>query len=161
MKITTVSILLLFVTLTAFGQTKSTHSERHEKIQSMKIAYLTDKLQLKPEEAQKFWPVFNEYDAQRHDLEKAIYKSNYVGADSLTKLTEKQISAMVANRLDMEQKLINLRINYYQKFEKILPENKVYLLFEAEAGFKRMLLEHIQEIRNAGKESDSQEDSKK
>ena len=160
MKRTSVCLILMFATLVSFGQSKSSRNEIHEKIQSMKIAYLTDKLQLKPEEAQKFWPVFNEYDTQRHDLEKAIFKSNYVDADSLNKLTEKQISVMVTNRLDMEQRLINLRINYYQKFEKILPENKVYLLFEAEAGFKKMLLEHLQEIRNTGKDNDPSDDDK-
>ncbi len=42
---------------------------RAEKIQSLKIAFITQKLQLTPDEAQKFWPVYNQYDKEVHSIE--------------------------------------------------------------------------------------------
>ena len=42
---------------------------RAEKIQSLKIAFITQKLQLTPDEAQKFWPVYNQYDNEIHSLQ--------------------------------------------------------------------------------------------
>ena len=41
-----------------------------EKIRSYKIAYLTEKLNLTENEAQKFWPIYNKYDKKMMQLRK-------------------------------------------------------------------------------------------
>ncbi len=153
MKRTAIVVLLFAASIFAFGQHNHSASDHHEKIQSMKIAYLTEKLQLNPQEAEKFWPVFNEYDTQRHDLERSLFRGNYVKNDSLQNMSDKDVTLLISNRLNKEQQLIDIRKEYYKKFEKVLPIKKVYLLFEAEAGFKRMLLEHIQGERSERKEN--------
>ena len=52
-------LLIFFVMLGSLSQIKA---QDGEKIQSLKIAFITQKLQLTPDEAQKFWPVYNQYD---------------------------------------------------------------------------------------------------
>jgi Spy/CpxP family protein refolding chaperone len=44
--------------------------EKKENIEAMKIAFITNKLELSPEEAQKFWPVYNQYNEKLKDLRK-------------------------------------------------------------------------------------------
>ena len=39
-----------------------------EKVEAHKIAFITNELNLTPEESQKFWPIYNEYSAKERDL---------------------------------------------------------------------------------------------
>ena len=46
------------------------HNDREEQIASLRVAFLTKKLDLSPTEAQQFWPVYNAYSDQISDLQK-------------------------------------------------------------------------------------------
>ena len=61
MKHTFITLFFIAITLNTFGQRK----ERHERIQALKVAFITEKLELTPEEAQQFWPVFNAIEKQK------------------------------------------------------------------------------------------------
>ena len=50
--------VFLFCSLSIFAQKKR---ESREKIRTLKIAYVTEKLNLTENEAQKFWPIYNTY----------------------------------------------------------------------------------------------------
>jgi hypothetical protein len=52
-------LLVLLLTLGSLSQIKA---QNGEKIQTLKIAFITQKLQLTPDEAEKFWPIYNQYD---------------------------------------------------------------------------------------------------
>ena len=45
-------------------------NDKRENIEAMKIGFITKKLDLTPEEAQKFWPVYNQYNDKMKDLRK-------------------------------------------------------------------------------------------
>ena len=42
--------------------------ETQEKFRSMKIAYFTEELEFTSQEAEKFWPIYNEYEKKKSDL---------------------------------------------------------------------------------------------
>jgi hypothetical protein len=57
-------ILFLFLSLpfsAAAQEEEAGNMNDQKKIQAMEVAYITKELNLSPEEAQKFWPVFNKY----------------------------------------------------------------------------------------------------
>jgi hypothetical protein len=45
----------------SFANAQNGNGQRQEKIQALKIAFITQKLKLTPAEAEKFWPVYNQY----------------------------------------------------------------------------------------------------
>ena len=51
------STLAFLLTIVAMGQPRL--NQKREQIKALKIAYITDELKLTPEEATKFWPLFN------------------------------------------------------------------------------------------------------
>ena len=65
-------ILILFVILGSFSGIKAqdVNESKAERIQALKIAFITQKLQLTADEAQKFWPVYNQYDNEIRSLPK-------------------------------------------------------------------------------------------
>lgn len=94
-----------------------------EKIQSLKIAFITQKLQLTPDEAQKFWPIYNQYDQEIRAL---------------------QLNDKNGPVIENEEKLLNIRKKYMTSFEKVIGPQKVNRLFNAERDFREILIRRLQ-----------------
>ena len=113
-------LLILIIILGSLSVTKA--QVPGEKIQSLKIAFITQKLQLTPDEAQKFWPIYNEYDNEIRGIE--------LSSDP--------------NPLGKEEKLLDVRKKYLGEFEKILGPDKTNGLFNAERDFRGILIRRLQ-----------------
>lgn len=98
------------------------------RIEALKIAYLTNKLKLSPEEAQKFWPIYNQYN------------------DDVRKLrTEQRLQKLP--ELTVEERMLNIRKKYNDEFSRALTSEKVNNFFRAEREFNGMLQKELLERR--------------
>ena len=111
----------------AFSQKKV--NENEEKIQALKIAFLTQKLQLTSAEAEKFWPVYNQYDREIQNLRKGRKETDV---------------------LENEQKLLDIRKKYKPKFENVLGPNKYNTLYNAEREYRNLLIRRLKNSRGRG-----------
>ncbi|HEY4798337.1 MAG TPA: Spy/CpxP family protein refolding chaperone, partial [Bacteroidia bacterium] len=116
---------------------------RKEKVESMRIGFLTQKLDLTPEEAQKFWPVYNEFHKKREELHKKHREEIKDSKDNFDSLSDKQIEAIVDNEMVFRQKNLDLEKEYHSKFKAVLPIKKVAKLYRAEDQFSHHLLDQI------------------
>jgi hypothetical protein len=98
------------------------------RIEALKIAYLTKKLNLSTEEAQKFWPIYNEY----------------MGEIRKTRLDARQNQE---GEIPTEEKLLNIRKKYNGEFNKALSSEKVNTFFKAEKEFGTVLQKELMERR--------------
>jgi Na+-translocating ferredoxin:NAD+ oxidoreductase RNF subunit RnfB len=98
------------------------------RVEALKIAYLTQKLNLSTEEAQRFWPIYNKYAAE-------IRKVRVDGR--LNKEPE----------IEIEEKLLNIRKKYNGEFTKALSAEKVNAFFKAEKDFGTVLQKELMERR--------------
>jgi hypothetical protein len=140
-------ISMLFVSGIAFGQDPMDHmpppnDKIAAKIEAQKVAFITRILDLTPEEAQKFWPLYNEYNAKERELRPNFKKQRPKD------ISEEEANELIDNFFDNEQKRLNLTKNYYEKFKMILPAKKVVKLHFAERRFKEELLKRIKERRD-------------
>jgi 16S rRNA U1498 N3-methylase RsmE len=119
--------------------------ERKEKVEAMKIAYLTNQLDLSPSEAQQFWPVFNEYETKIQAIRQSRRKDKKEGSDNLDQLTDKEVETLIDSEVGFRQKELDLLKEYHAKFKAVLPIRKVAKLYRAQEDFKRELLKKIQE----------------
>ncbi len=134
MRKTTVCLSLLLGLIPLLSQAQPRPME--ERIDALRIAFFTEKMQLTPEESQNFWPLYNEY----QDKEKSIRKS-YRDDKSLELMSDAEAEKLIENSFEMEEKLLDLRREYYQKMRRVLPVRKVALLSRIERQFKERLLE--------------------
>ncbi|PCJ28367.1 MAG: hypothetical protein COA97_01695 [Flavobacteriales bacterium] len=144
--ITTLTLALLLSTL-VFGQGEKNKRPSKEKIKTMKIGYITNKLSLTSEEAQKFWPVYNEFEAKMDAMRKKR-KEAHRGIKSNTELSNSEVEKMVDNHIIMEQKELDIKKQYHAKFKAVLPIKKVAKLYRANQGFKRDLLKKIRDHKS-------------
>ncbi len=109
-----------------------------KRIEALRIAYITEKLQLTSAEAQVFWPVFNEYQAKLKEARKQsrLDELNDNSSDA-------DIEKAAAAYFDAETRIIALQKEYFVQLKKVLPLKKVAKLYKIEREFKARLLEHI------------------
>lgn len=121
--------------------------EKNDNIESMKIAYLTTKLDLTPEEAQKFWPVYNQYTEKLQELRKKRRQDEREAKRNLEEMTDKEVEQAIDNDLAFRQKELDLQNEYNVKFKAVLPIRKVSRLYHAEEQFKRVLIDKLKNDR--------------
>ena len=118
--------LLILLGLPFLGysqQDESGNINDRKKIQAMEVAYITKELDLSPQEAEKFWPVFNKY---REDV-KGV-------------LTDKNIS----DQLEKQQRVLDLRKKYRTDFTRILTQDRANRVFSSEDQFRQMVRREFQ-----------------
>ncbi len=115
-------LLILIVLLGSLSCFKA-RAQDGEKIKALKIAFITQKLQLTPDEAQKFWPIYDQYENEIKGL---------------------QLDNKNGPALENEEKLLNIRKKYLNSFEKVLGPQKTNKLFNAERDFREVLIRRLQ-----------------
>lgn len=113
----------------------------------MKIGFLTDRLELTPEEAKTFWPVYNKYSDELEQLRKGRRENIINARENFDDMSDAELEKTVDNEILFRQNEIDLLKKYHPQFKKILPIRKVAKLYKAEEEFKRKLLEMLKERR--------------
>lgn len=114
-----------------------------EKIEALRIAFLTRYLDLSAEEAQKFWPVYNKMQGEIKvilDKEKDLREGK-----KIDKMTDEELTKMINDHFDNEQKLLDIKKKYAEEFKKVLVLKKVALLADAENEFRREMIKHARD----------------
>lgn len=116
----------------------------NEKIEAMKIGFITKRLDLTPEESQKFWPVYNQFEAEKKQI-----RQTTIGTVKELKedgdFTNAEAEQAIAKHIEFKAKDLDLTKKYVVEFRKILPATKVAKLITAEEHFKKMLMKQAQQ----------------
>lgn len=122
------------------------NNEHNDKVEAMKIGFITQKLNLTSAEAKTFWPVFNEFTSEQKKLH-AKMKENMLTYKAKATPTDQDANKFISDQLALKQSELDLTKKYVSEFKKVLPENKVALLLTLEQEFKQQLLQHLKERR--------------
>lgn len=113
-----------------------------------KIAFLTLEVGLTPEEAQAFWPVYNQVEKEKDEAMFTMihaYKEMSKAMDE--KKGEKEISALLDKYLDAQKKVNEVENGIAAKYKAVLPVEKVAKLYVAEEKFRR---QQIRKLHHGG-----------
>lgn len=141
------TILILFISITAFAQPNGKMKER---IKAQKIAFITEKLSLTPEEAQKFWPVYNAYDDTALKIRMEDLREVKSQMRTNQDMSEADADALLAKLLAAEEKMYDAKMKLVNDLKSVIPSRKIILLKAAEDEFNRKLLERLKEGRKRG-----------
>jgi hypothetical protein len=116
-----------------------------EKINSLRIAYLTDKLGLTPEQAEKFWPIYREFAERRKEIRQELRQAAK-GIDKNNPDPKKQ-QELVDLSLKVKQRVLDLEKDYSGRLLKVVTAEQMLRLPNAEAEFRAYLNDLIQQRR--------------
>jgi len=110
--------IICWLALTAIAQDNDNNNQKPDgsRLEALKIGYITKKLNLTPEEAQKFWPVYNQY------------------ATEIKKVRQDAVLKNVPE-IDVEEQVLNIRKKYNGEFMKALSPQRTDQFFKAEKEF--------------------------
>ena len=118
-------------------------AQKGERLEAMKIGFITERLNLSSEEAKVFWPVYNKF---TEDLKKLRQSTKGKIADEMADMpamTDTEAEKVLNDMVNFKINEADLLKKYATEFKKVLPIKKVVLLFKAENDFKRELLKKL------------------
>ncbi|HKR07261.1 MAG TPA: hypothetical protein VJY62_21685 [Bacteroidia bacterium] len=142
-------ISLISITSISIAQPKRMmkDGERKEEIEAMKVGFLTRRLNLSPEEAKTFWPVYNQFQDELEKIRTARRGEIKDAKKDFTEMNDKDVEKIVDNEIVFRQNELDIMKKYHSQFKQVLPIKKVAILYRTEEEFKRELLKKIQERR--------------
>lgn len=146
----TLFTLSLLIACAVFAQSNKDKRPSKEKVKALKVAYITEKLNLTSAEAQQFWPIYNEFDAKMDEIHKSIRKMHKKD-DAIDEMTDAEVEKMINSIDALRQKGLDLHKEYHVKFKAVLKIKKVAKLYKADQDFKRDLLKKIRDHKGGGK----------
>lgn len=142
-------MLMVMMSLSALGvwsqQDQFPEDSRREKIDALKRSYISDKLELTVQEAEKFWPVYNEYDKKKFEIKKTINKTQR--ALKSGGKTEKEVIQSIELLTSKRKEEADLDAIFLKDCLPILGTEKVIRLAGLPKEFQRELVQKIKERR--------------
>jgi len=131
--------IVLFLLLTS-SQILAQHKPDKDKIKSLKVAFITERLDFTSKEAQTFWPVYNAYEEKREAMRQREHTQIREKIRNSENLSEKEASELIKHYLRFEEEEEELDKNFIESIGKVIPAKKTLLLLRAEYEFKKQLL---------------------
>ena len=116
--------------------------KKKEKIEAIKVAYITAELELTVAESQAFWPVYNELQSKEHELREK-QRSNFLSLKKDEEISEKELETMIYKMSDIHIAIEELRKSYLDDFIDVLGAKKTLQLMKAEKEFGRRMMERM------------------
>lgn len=136
------ALICLLLTTVSFGQRGN-----REKIKSLKVAFITDKLELSSKEAQQFWPVYNKFEEEREQLRKKERTEIREKINDVPALSDTEAEKLLMQLTALKAKEEKLNATYLAEIKKVLSAKKTLLLLRSEEEFKRRLLKQYRQNR--------------
>src|SRR4026208_82997 len=133
-------LTLLMISVTGFSQGPGPgplSKEARQRIEAQRIGFITQKLNLTPEEATKFWPIYNEYKDALRDMKDDMERPD------LMSITDDEATAVIERHLQQEQKRLELKKKLFSQLRNVISSRKIILLQASEREFNRGLLQRV------------------
>ncbi|MET6991979.1 hypothetical protein [Sediminicola arcticus] len=129
-------VLFLLITVVSFSQDKPDR----EKIKALKVAFITERLELSSNEAQLFWPIYNEHETNMETLRAKEWSQVHNKIKLANTLSEKEAYELLSLYNTLEKEKQDSYTNLFSKLKNVLSSKKTLLLIQSEHDFKRQLM---------------------
>lgn len=137
-----ITLVLTFIIATTTIAQEDKESKR-EKIKALKVAFITERLELTPDEAQTFWPVYNVYDGRVNDIydtERKVMRELRTDFDTMDEAAATKTLQTIQS---LEKQKLDARAELLSGLKDKITSKKTLVLFKAENDFRRDLLRKL------------------
>lgn len=125
------------------GKDRENRMEHKEKIEAQKVAFITDKLDLTTEEAEKFWPVYNANKDKIENERKEFKGEQSFTPEEIKEFSDDEALKFIQSQLDHEQRMLDMRSAFHNQLLDVLSAQKVLRLFKVEKEFRVELMHRV------------------
>ena len=123
----------------AAAQQPATRAPARDRVEAQRVAVLTNKLALTPEESARFWPIYNAHRAAMKDM-----REDWDRPDFAT-ISDAEADRLLEEHIRQEYRKLELRKELVAQLRGVLPSRKILMIPAAEAEFNRELLRRVQD----------------
>jgi len=153
MKTITLALTIFFsliATNPSFSQPDEMSPETCQKIKAEKVAFISSQIELTVEEAQQFWPLYNELEKKIDELH-LQRREMMLRMKTGSKLQDSDLEQISDKFIELEIAEAKLHETFHKQFKKTLPIRKVLKFYQAERKFKKQLLKKIGKRHKGGR----------
>jgi len=140
-KIFAILFIALCTVTSAYAQHRS--DDEIKRIQDAKVAIITNRLNLTPEQSTGFWPIYNEYSQKRREIHRE--QRMIINNKKALGKTDNQVLNNLKEVQDLRQKELDLEKEYQGHFLKVISASQVIELYKAERTFNDMLIQRLKQ----------------
>jgi len=148
-------ILILFVIAGVVGSHAQHRGMSFEKIKTLKVNYISSELNLTPEVAEKFWPIYNEYEKVNRKLRSEKIKNIKQQIDNkgaIATLSDEEAKALSDDFIKITETYVSNKKNTFEKLESILTPQQLLKLHFSELEFNQKVLRKLHHEKNKNRE---------
>lgn len=114
---------------------------RITQLDNAKIAFITSRLTLTQDQAQRFWPLYNEFVSRRRELNRSgrLLRNE---AKNPT-LSDVQLRDNFTQEFAVRQQQLDLEKTYFDRVQQVLSMRQVAVLYQAERDFTKEVLRRV------------------
>ncbi len=124
--------------------------DKKEKIEAIKVGYITKELNLTSDEAKVFWPVYNQFDTEMEAIRKSRMSKLMNAKINFDDMSDADVAKTIDSEFSSQLDELNIKKKYNEEFKKVLPVKKVAKFWVAEQKFKLYLLEQLKQQNENG-----------
>jgi len=150
------AFLLIFISSEAQKNQEINRAQKSGELEAARAAVITEKLGLTPEQAEKFWPVYREFNTKRHELRRTFFEAQRkaTGGRKPGKeppaLSAEEQKKLLDLGLDIRQQELDLERQYAPRFLEVLSADQVLRLHRAERDFQQRVIQHLRDRKGQG-----------
>ncbi|OIQ22929.1 hypothetical protein [Lacinutrix sp. MedPE-SW] len=139
----------ILVPIFIFLLSANINAQKHdkEKINALKVAHITEELDLTAKEAQAFWPIYNHKEEAEDNIRE---NSGLKRINDFDAISETEAKDYLDTLIKMELSKQKIQKEYYTKLKNVLSAKKILKLMNAERSFRRKMIQEFKQ-RHRGK----------
>ena len=127
--------MFLFV-FTLQAQESNDKQQHRERIKAMKVAYITQELNMDAKLAEKFWPIYNQYECSKTDL----HKKEHFQSENIENITEAEAEKILTEFVNIEKEEYSVKKELYANLKEIMSAKEIVKLHQLESNFNKKLI---------------------
>lgn len=128
-------------------QNLQNQNPNRERLDAYRIAFFTQRMGLTSKEAEKFWPVYNDFQERRNKILSERAEMTRLFNQNAASMSDRELSELGDKYISLETVETELNLQFYQNMKEILPPAKIFRYYQAENQYKLLLLKELQERR--------------
>lgn len=121
-----------------------------EKIKTLKVAFITERLDLSSSEAEAFWPTYNAHEKLKNSFRRTERSEIRAKLNNIDAISNQEAEELLDKSIKLEEEKRKERKSFLSKMKKIITAKKTILLIKAEEDFKRQLIKQYRHKKGGG-----------
>ena len=135
--------LLFIVVFSVCILSSVAQNKNRNRIKMLKVSFISNAIELTSNEAEKFWPIYNQYDSKIKKLKSQLERGYLNNLEGIDAMNDKKAEELIHRNLNTENEIVTSRKQLVEELTSVISAKKILKLQKAERDFNRRMLQEF------------------